>query len=242
MPTGTNFTFEQRLLLAFHFSELNNSPAEALESIFGYLEPWERPLETTLRDLWAKFRSMTTDEFRIYKQHSNMRVTRAAGSKRKRVTRAASVINLPRSGEKTTAVATADLPCVQQEVLSPGETYVTVRFIHDNVTGKSSKMSFENLRLLDRTTASFQLQLCADYKSGPHPDDLLKSGMWFRLGQITDIHSSGKLANNNSFLVTPIDDDAPKPLRIPWKYFSAVEMDADVYLREDDNDVYNDAY
>jgi hypothetical protein len=152
------------------------------------------------------------------------------------------VINLPRSGEKTTAVATADLPCVQQEVLSPGETYVTVRFIHDNVTGKSSKMSFENLRLLDRTTASFQLQLCADYKSGPHPDDLLKSGMWFRLGQITDIHSSGKLANNNSFLVTPIDDDAPKPLRIPWKYFSAVEMDADVYLREDDNDVYNDAY
>jgi transposase len=83
MPTGTNFTFEQRLLLAFHFSELNNSPAEALESIFGYLEPWERPLETTLRDLWAKFRSMTTDEFRIYKQHSNMRVTRAAGSKRK---------------------------------------------------------------------------------------------------------------------------------------------------------------
>ena len=51
MPSGNHFTFEQRLLLAFHFSELNNSPAEALESIFGYLEP---PLETTLRDLWAQ--------------------------------------------------------------------------------------------------------------------------------------------------------------------------------------------
>ena len=70
------------------------------------------------------------------------------------------VINLHRSGEKIAAIVTADLLCVQQEKLSPGETYVTVRFIHDNVAGKSLNKSFENLRLLDHESASFQLQLC----------------------------------------------------------------------------------